>query len=45
MNIEQLIKIGSKKYNSIDIPLLVPFGTESFSCFGKYKEIIIHESN
>ena len=33
------IKVGSKKYTNIDIPLLVPFGTESFSCFGKYKEI------
>lgn len=33
------IKIGSKKYDNIDIPLLVPFGTESFSCFGKFREI------
>ena len=33
------IKIGSEKYDNFDIPLLVPFGTESFSYSGKYKEI------
>ncbi len=33
------IEIGTEKYDNFDIPLLVPFGTESFSYSGKYKEI------
>ena len=33
------IKIGSKKYNNIDIPLLVPLGQSLFHVLGKYKQI------
>ena len=39
------IKVGSKKYNNIDIPLLVPFGTESFSYSGKYRIIVFSWKN